>query len=109
MAKKLRFAAGISRPLDVKKTRHYIGLPPQSTDGKDLRRELEPASVLVIEQEEDGIFLLRLTSDGRTVGDTWHRSIDEAKEQATYEFDGLVSEWKRVPSEVGDIVRFALE
>jgi hypothetical protein len=66
-----------------------------------------PASVLLIEQKPDGIFLFRFSADGCCVGDTWHMSIEDAKEQAKFEFSDLISEWRPVPPEVDDVVQFA--
>jgi hypothetical protein len=107
MTNDLRFVAKINRPPDTKKTRHYVGLPPQLTEGRDLRHELETASVLLIERRPDGIFLLRFVADGHFVGDTWHVSIKDAKEQAKFEFNDQISEWRPVPPEVEDVVLFA--
>jgi len=91
----------------AKRTKHYQGMPPELTGGVDLRREMAAASVLVIKHKHDGIFLFRYTTDGRCVGDTWHQSLEDAKEQAEMEFSEHVSEWKVVPLEV-DPVAFAL-
>jgi hypothetical protein len=64
--------------------------------------------VLVIEQREDGVFLLRYSRTGEFGGDTWHTSMSEAKEQAATEYDGLIEEWVPVPPETEDPVAFAL-
>jgi hypothetical protein len=65
--------------------------------------------VVVIEERADGIFLFRFAAGGRLVGDTWHATIEEAKQQAHYEFGGLLSEWKPVPEEVEDAFSFGLQ
>jgi hypothetical protein len=44
------------------------------------------AEALLIEVEADGVFLFRLSADGQFAGDTWHESVEEAKEQAKFEF-----------------------
>jgi len=38
-------------------------------------------------------FLDRFAEDGRSVGDTWHQSIDEAREQAEDEYGDALSAW----------------
>ena len=63
-------------------------------------------SVLVIEETADGVFLYQIRVDG-FVGDTHHRSIDEAKKQATYSFGIEESAWKDVPATVNDLALFA--
>jgi hypothetical protein len=90
------------------KVRHYRGLPPELAGGKDTRQEMGPALFLVIKEEQSGIFLYRYSASGDCVGDTWHMSVDEAKDQAAYEYEGLVGEWSSVPPEVDDVVSFGL-
>jgi hypothetical protein len=79
------------------------------TGGKDLRKRLETPVLIVIEEKADGIFLLRFTPSGNVVGDTWHRTVEEAKEQASFEFRDFLSDWKSVPPDVEDIVSFYLK
>ena len=67
-----------------------------------------PALFLVIEESPEGFFLYRYSVEGDCVGDTWHMSIDEAKHQAAYEYEGLVGNWTDVPPEVEDVVTFGL-
>ncbi len=88
------------------KVKHYLGLPPQLTGGRDTRREMGPAALLVIDERPDGVFLFRFGAAGECVGDTWHRTVDDAKEQATLEFEGLIEGWANVPEEAEDIVAF---
>jgi len=92
----------------VKQAKHYRGLPPEVTGGKDDRVEMPSPSVLIIQEKPDGIFLNRFVATGEHAGDTWHRSLEEAKEQAALEFAGHISEWKEVPPEIDDPIPFAL-
>jgi hypothetical protein len=92
----------------AKRTQHYVGLPPAVTGRKDDRHEMPSPSVLIIEERSDGIFLNRFAANGQAAGDTWHRSLDEAKEQAEMEFGGNISTWKEVPPEIDDPIPFAL-
>jgi hypothetical protein len=65
------------------------------------------ASVLFIDETEGGAaFLYRFAADGTEVGDTWHASVGDTREQANYEFRDL-SDWCEVPIGVCDIVAFA--
>jgi hypothetical protein len=67
------------------KTHFYVGPPPRYGE-PDRRTPGPPTDVVVIAIEDDGVFLLHYTCAGVFVGDTWHRSVDEANEQARYEF-----------------------
>lgn len=102
-----RWITRIAGQPDRMKTKHYTGLPPELTGGRDFRHEMNPASVRLIGKQSDGVFLYRFDSEGQVVGDTWHRSIEEAKEQAQFEYGNLISEWKQVPPEIEDVVQFA--
>ena len=42
--------------------------------------------VLVMEEPGVGFFLVRLDGDGHLAGDTWHRTLAEAREQAAFEY-----------------------
>jgi hypothetical protein len=65
-----------------------------------------PATFLVIEEHSDGIFLYRFGAAGECVGDTWHRTVDDAKEQAVFEFEGRIKGWTDVPNGTEDVVAF---
>ena len=84
------------------KVRHYSGTPPEVTDNNN-REQMPTASVLVIEDGSDGAFFLyRFSADGRFGGDTWHPNVEEAKEQAVFEFGELLSDWVSIPSDIKD-------
>jgi hypothetical protein len=87
--------------------KHFLGMPPDLTAGRDRRERLPWPRVLVIEERPHGIFLFRFAEDGSFGGDTWHMSVIEAEEQAKYEYGDALSEWRRVPAEVSDAVAFA--
>jgi hypothetical protein len=65
-------------------------------------------TLLTIEQHPDGVFLCRFTGGGEFVGDTRHATLDEAKEQARFEFGELFTDWISVPAHIQDIVSFGL-
>ena len=92
----------------VPKAKHYLGLPPELTGGKDIRQELPTAVLAIIEEAADGIFLKRYDRDGNCVGDTWHMNIAGAKAQALFEYEDAIAGWEEVPNEVADAVSFGL-
>lgn len=101
-----RVAATLSFPTNDLKARHNVGSSTEFGRGHDLQGGLPQASVLLIEGSDSGVLLIRYASNGRFAGDTWHPTVDEAKEQAIYEFGKAVSVWKEVPTDVNDIVAF---
>ena len=88
--------------------KHYKGVPPELTGGEDTRKEMSSALLLVIENKSDGVFLYRFDAKGQCVGDTWHMSIEDAKDQATYEYEGFAMNWQDVPDEVEDVAEYGL-
>ncbi len=104
----MRLLATISSGGETSKVKHYVGLPPALTGGNDTRGELGGARFLVIEENQDGIFLYRYGLGGNFVGDTWHMNVDDAKHQASYEYGESVNDWADVPPEVEDVVAFGL-
>lgn len=64
-------------------------------------------TALVIEETSEGHFLYSFRPDG-FVGDTWHPSIEEAKEQAARFFGpDSFPIWRDVPEAVADLADFA--
>jgi hypothetical protein len=43
--------------------------------------------------EAQGCYLFGCDSDWNVVTDTWHESVDEAKEQAEFEYEGISKTW----------------
>jgi len=58
-----------------------------------------PASGLVICQYpgETGYFLFGCNADWETVTDTWHATLEEAKQQAEFEYEGVSATWQLPP------------
>jgi hypothetical protein len=48
---------------------------------------------LEIVEQHSAIYLLRLDADGKYLTDTWRETIDEAKQQATFEFGIAEGGW----------------
>jgi hypothetical protein len=91
----------------VPRVRHFTGLPPELS-GDRVRELLPPARVLVIEERGGQLFLLRYDQLGSDVGDTWHESLQDAQEQAKFEYGPLLTEWTDVPREVADAADYML-
>ena len=73
------------------KTRHYTA--SINNDGtKDLENIPIPKWV-EISEEPSGFFLFHYNADGECISDTWHESLEEAKEQASFEFEIEDNDW----------------
>ena len=84
------------------KTHHYL------TDLTSKTLEFPKAFLLIIEEKDDGVYLNRFTENGDKVGDTWHLNIDEAKEQATFEFEDVLSSWKEIAENIDEPEKYIL-
>jgi hypothetical protein len=88
--------------------RQFLGIPPEL----DPERGWEPMAwprVLVIHESYGQIFVDRLTANGTFAGNTWHKSVEHAKEEAEEEYPMLLGRWVAVPPEIGneELVAFA--
>ena len=91
-------------PSPTPKVRHQVGMP-KSLRPDDDPVMFPPARVLLIDEEVDGVFLLRYSAHAEFSGDTWHQDIAEAKEQAAFEFPPG-PHWEPVPSDAGTTEEF---
>ncbi len=77
---------------------------PRTTPGKvkqilwseDRVKPIEVPTFLEIVSDEDAWHLVHLGPDGRSLADTWHASLDEAKNQAEFEFGVIGEDWKPI-------------
>ena len=68
-------------------TEHFVGGVPMPP----------PARLRITQHDgEAGCSLLYLDEAGTEITDTWHQSLDDAMDQATFEFGVDPSEWGRV-------------
>jgi hypothetical protein len=105
----MRLVSKVLKVSDPPRTRHYVGFPKELTSGESNSQEMMKApDILLIEKRDEGFFLFRFTADGIPVGDTWHLNLEDAKHQAEFEFDSLISSWGEIPPDVTDVVSFAL-
>jgi hypothetical protein len=63
--------------------------------------------VVLLEVSATDAMLFRYAVDGSFCGDTWHDSEAAARESAAREYEGLISEWTPVPSDV-DATEFVI-
>ena len=52
--------------------------------------------------------LYRYTLSGEFAGDTWHESVERAKNAARWEYGGALGEWTAVPEEETNAREFAV-
>jgi len=83
---------------------HHSGFPLELDKAGSPRRTLPAARFLTIELTDEGFFLFRFAEDGASAGDTWHRSVEEAKDQANYEYGSALGGWLEIPDEAPDAV-----
>ena len=65
--------------------------------------------VVLMANDEPGAMLFRYTAHGEFGGDTWHSSVEEAKQQAVDEYGAALLAWEPVPDEVGDAHAHAIQ
>jgi hypothetical protein len=80
------------------------------TEGPSLEEQypLPWPRVVVIEVRESDAMLYRYSPDGSFGGDTWHESDQDAREAAEWEYEGLISDWRAIPSDAFPM-EFAIE
>lgn len=104
-----RLVAVIRRE-DVKlPSRNFVGLPPMAPEEPDTRRPFPTPLIIVVSTRPDGVFLERFDETGADAGDSWHQSIEEAKEQARGEYGESIGVWTPVPDSEEDPVAFGLQ
>ncbi len=109
--REMRYVATIRQTDLHPSTRHAIGLPIELANGIAEPTPMPWPFVVLIHHNQSGIFLDRYTRDGQPAGDTWHKSVAEAKEQAAEEYDGMLGQWIEVPDDVQEdrLIAFASE
>jgi hypothetical protein len=110
----MRIVSKVLAVPDPPKVRLYRGFPPKLDPDPGARQMMAPPDILLIQQDKDGngFFLVRYPEAGVFAGDTWHLNLEDAKHQADFEFQGLITPWIPVPpdiTKVADIVRYALD
>ena len=65
--------------------------------------------ILLVPDTDGGAMLFRYTANGQFGGDTWHATIDDAREQAKFEYDEALEPWIDVPDDVEDAHAYAIQ
>jgi len=99
----MRTGALIVTSLPQRRIQHS-GLPTELCGAGSPRRTLPAAHFLTIEPTAEGFFLFRFAEDGAFAGDTLHRSLEEAKDQANYEYGNALGGWLDIPDDASDAV-----
>jgi len=68
-----------------------------------------PDVILLVAGPEPGAMLFRYTVSGEFGGDTWHSSLDAAREQVEYEYEEALGEWVHVPAGVENAHAYAVQ
>ena len=92
----------------MRRVRHLVGMPAEwDSPGEPV--ELGWPTVVLLEEEVPGsdAWLYRFDCNGAEVGDTWHRCIAHAKEQAAYEYGEALDSWQEVPVQVTNAMDYA--
>ena len=86
--------------------RHSIGQrPADPVEAPEILQRLPSARLLLIQRDSpEGVELVRFSASGDFGGDTWHPTVQEAIDQAAFEFGGSVRDWERLPDDVEDPV-----
>lgn len=75
-------------------TKHFKGAA-HDEEVNELNRIPTPKWV-EISEESKGFFLFHFDSKGECIADTWHETLEDAKEQAKFEFDIAEKDWQPV-------------
>ena len=68
-----------------------------------------PDVILLISDDDPGAMLFRYTAHGEFGGDTWHTSVDAAREHAIYDYSDALGDWVDVPETVEDPHAYAVQ
>lgn len=104
--------ARIGDPPSKRKVRHSVGFPRELGGGGALAEgagRLPWPAVVVLEQHARTrhCTLFRFSAKGEFAGDTWHLTLDDAREQAEYEFGSALGRWNAIPEGVPDPQAYA--
>jgi hypothetical protein len=65
--------------------------------------------LLLIAGDDTGVMLFRYTAHGEVAGDTWHRTLADARDLAAHEYGAALGEWVDVPDTVADAHEYAVQ
>ena len=64
-------------------------------------RTLPTPAWVEIAEEEGAFYLFHYDAHGMCFADTWHRTLEDAKRQAEFEFGLAADDWTAVPVQTG--------
>lgn len=64
--------------------------------------------VLLLPDGESGAMLFRYTAHGELAGDTWHATMEDARDAAVEEYGEALTPWLRVPDDIVDAHEYAM-
>lgn len=67
-----------------------------------------PDVVLLVSDDGKSAMVFRYTAHGEFAGDTFHPSIDDAKQETEAEYGEALLPWQEVPNDVGDAHAFSV-
>lgn len=67
-----------------------------------------PDIVLLVSEDDTSAMVFRYTAHGEFGGDTYHESVEDAKEETEAEYEDALLEWEDVPDDVTDAHAFAV-
>ena len=98
-----RALALIGVTTDERRATHTMNFP------MDPAKMLPEADVvLLIADDDPGAMLFRYSAFGEVGGDTWHPTVDDAREQAAEEYGDALGSWVDVPDDIADSHFFAV-
>lgn len=65
--------------------------------------------VLLLPDGESGAMLFRYTAHGELAGDTWHATMQDARDAAEEEYGEALTPWLRVPDDIVDAHAYAMQ
>ena len=68
-----------------------------------------PDVILLVADGDPGAMLFRYTAHGDLAGDSWHPSVDDAREHAIYDYSDALGEWIDVPEDVENAHAYAIQ
>ena len=88
----------ISKRIILKSDKHYrTGKVRETING--IAQSYLPYKLEIMsypDEDSDGFYLMSMSMDNQDVNDTWHPSLQDALEQALYEYNVQVDDWEDV-------------
>jgi hypothetical protein len=104
------FVVKVDEEGSVEQTFWMDRFPPELSEPLSGVWLLPRARALVAVQEEEGIFVYHISSEGELGSDTWHPSFEEAKHDVDVAFGAsAVEQWTDVPVGIEDPVEYVAE